>query len=465
MAKTKISEFSSTAASNTDIDNINIAEGCSPANVNNAIRSVMAQLKDFQSGNVTYYTSDSDALAVGAGGTGAITAATARTNLSVAKSGANSDITSITGLTTTLSTLQGGTGAIQKAISNVARTSNVVTITTSTAHGFAAGHYVTIAAVTNTSLNGTFLIATVGSTTFTYAQTAADLTSVADTGTVLDITYCNLANNVTGTLPAANLGTVAVSSGGTGATTLSTGNLLVGNATTAVTSVAPSSNGQVLLVTAGTSVTAGLFVIGASYTITAVGTTSFTAIGASANTVGVSFVATGVGTGTGTATLNTWASGSSVKSATSQASTSGTSIDFTSIPSWAKRITVLWSAVSTSGTSVPIIQIGTSSGPTITGYNGTSINSVVGGTLSGATSTIGFPFRSTSGTASLYGSCTISNLNGNNWVCSGVFNDSSSANITISGGVTLGATLDRVRITTTNGTDTFDAGSINIFYE
>lgn len=50
MAKTKISEFSAIAADNTDITNINIAEGCSPANVNNAIRSLMALLKDQQAG-------------------------------------------------------------------------------------------------------------------------------------------------------------------------------------------------------------------------------------------------------------------------------------------------------------------------------------------------------------------------------------------------------------------------------
>jgi hypothetical protein len=50
MAKTKISEYSSTAADNTDISNINIAEGCSPANLNNAVRSLMAQLKDQQAG-------------------------------------------------------------------------------------------------------------------------------------------------------------------------------------------------------------------------------------------------------------------------------------------------------------------------------------------------------------------------------------------------------------------------------
>jgi len=50
MAKTKISEYSATSADNTDISNINIAEGCSPANVNNAIRTIMAQLKDQQAG-------------------------------------------------------------------------------------------------------------------------------------------------------------------------------------------------------------------------------------------------------------------------------------------------------------------------------------------------------------------------------------------------------------------------------
>jgi hypothetical protein len=51
MAKTKISEFSSTAADNTDITNINIAEGCSPSNLNNAIRSLMSVLKNQQDGS------------------------------------------------------------------------------------------------------------------------------------------------------------------------------------------------------------------------------------------------------------------------------------------------------------------------------------------------------------------------------------------------------------------------------
>ena len=75
MAKNKISEWSATPADNTDISNINIAEGCSPANVNNAIRSVMAQVKDLQAGT------SGDTIPITAGGTGATTTSAARTAL------------------------------------------------------------------------------------------------------------------------------------------------------------------------------------------------------------------------------------------------------------------------------------------------------------------------------------------------------------------------------------------------
>ena len=75
MAKTKISEYDSTASGNTDIDGVNIAEGCPPSGINNAIREVMAHLKDFQSGV------SSDKLPIASGGTNAGTASDARTNL------------------------------------------------------------------------------------------------------------------------------------------------------------------------------------------------------------------------------------------------------------------------------------------------------------------------------------------------------------------------------------------------
>jgi hypothetical protein len=115
MAKNKISEYSATPADNTDISNINIAEGCSPANVNNAIRGLMAQLKDQQAGTsgdsftvggnltvtgtTTFTGGLASALSIANGGTGSTTASGARTNLSAAASGANSDITSLAGIT------------------------------------------------------------------------------------------------------------------------------------------------------------------------------------------------------------------------------------------------------------------------------------------------------------------------------------------------------------------------------
>ena len=105
MAKEQISQYDANPSANTDINNININEGCTPSGINNAIREVMAHLKDFQAGNVA-----ANALAVASGGTGAENATNARSNLSVAKSGDNSDITSLTGLTTPLSATQGGTG-------------------------------------------------------------------------------------------------------------------------------------------------------------------------------------------------------------------------------------------------------------------------------------------------------------------------------------------------------------------
>ena len=125
MAKTKISEYDSTAGNNTDIDSINIDEGCAPSGINNAIRELMAHLKDLQAGT------SGDTIPVAAGGTGATTAGGARTALSAAASGANSDITSITGLTTALSVAQGGTGATTLAGANIAVTNASSTFTAS----------------------------------------------------------------------------------------------------------------------------------------------------------------------------------------------------------------------------------------------------------------------------------------------------------------------------------------------
>lgn len=153
--------------------------------------------------------------------------------------------------------------------------------------------------------------------------------------------------------------------------------------------------------------------------------------------------------------------GGALTLATAQATTSGTSIDFTSIPSWVKRITVMFNGVSTTGTSPEQIQIGSGSFVT-SGYNGTYWFSGGGG----GTFTTGFGIKSSSATDTFYGQMVLSHMGGNLWCASGTVGILTAG---ISG--TMGATLqlsgvlDRVRLTTVGGTDTFDAGSVNIMYE
>lgn len=152
-----------------------------------------------------------------------------------------------------------------------------------------------------------------------------------------------------------------------------------------------------------------------------------------------------------------------IKSGTAVASTSGTAIDFTSIPSWAKRITVMFQGVSTSGTSIPLIQIGDSGGIETTGYvsSGTSAGTSVGT----SSSTAGFIIYSATAASISSGHYVLTLFDGNTWVGSGVFKNTTAVTCYGAGDKTLSGTLDRLRITTTNGTDTFDAGSINILYE
>ena len=156
-----------------------------------------------------------------------------------------------------------------------------------------------------------------------------------------------------------------------------------------------------------------------------------------------------------------WSSTQKIVRGTSVATTSGTSVDFTSIPSWVKRITVMFNGVSTNGTSPAIIQIGNTSFTT-TGYVGGVF--VTGG--SGSMST-GFQMATTAAAADTrYGIATLVNLEGNNWTFTYVGGYGNGAFTAYAGGgLTLSAVLDRVRITTVGGTNTFDAGSVNILYE
>jgi len=167
--------------------------------------------------------------------------------------------------------------------------------------------------------------------------------------------------------------------------------------------------------------------------------------------------------GTNTLTLQAATATNAVNTlATAQASTSGTFIDFTGLPSWIKRITVIFNGVSTNGSSLMLIQVGAGS-ITNTGYTS---NSWSNNTLS-ATSTAGFVLTAGMQSTGLYsGQVSLLRPDATAIVQSSVLGSDVANTVHVSGGrVVLGGALDRVRLTTVNGTDTFDAGTINILYE
>lgn len=149
-----------------------------------------------------------------------------------------------------------------------------------------------------------------------------------------------------------------------------------------------------------------------------------------------------------------------INSFTAVNSTSGTSIDFTGIPTGVKRITVIFNGVSTNGTSIVQVQIGSGSFLTSGYSSSTSTNGANG------TATAGFIVTSNNGATDIRsGIMTIVNISSNTWVMGANVGLTTVNCSTSAGVVSLSGTLDRVRITTANGTDTFDAGSINVLYE
>ena len=140
--------------------------------------------------------------------------------------------------------------------------------------------------------------------------------------------------------------------------------------------------------------------------------------------------------------------------------------DFLSIPSWVKRITVMFGGLSTNGSDPVIVQIGTSSGPETTGYTSTASYGGASGNYSN--STVGFlidPGNQVGAAVSRKGCIVlVSQPGGDGWVCYGSVG---GGNVTaaICGYKVLASTLDRVRITTSGGSDVFDTGYVSILYE
>lgn len=227
----------------------------------------------------------------------------------------------------------------------------------------------------------------------------------------VDVTLPGLAGTLLSTAAA-----VTVAQGGTGLATLTAKSVLVGAGTSNVAFVAPGSSGNVL-------------------------TSDGTDWTSAANASGITL-------------------------STPQVTTSGTSKDFTTIPAGTKRITINFVGVSTSGTDDLLIQIGDSGGIEATGYLGAS-SFQDGGTPPANNYTTGFGIRCQSAAAIRHGAVilSLSNSSSNTWTCTGTLALSNAAATIVTGGSkSLSAVLDRVRITTSGGTDTFDAGEINITY-
>ena len=243
----------------------------------------------------------------------------------------------------------------------------------------------------------------------------------------------------------------AVTTGGGGVITTadSSGNLsLLSGATTvvAVTATGATVTGT-LAVSGGVTLTTTLPVLQGG-----TGVTTSTGTGAGVHSVGPSI---------SSAVMTTMAS-SVITSGTAVATTSGTSIDFTSIPSWVKRITVMVSNVSTNGASNLLVQMGTSGGIQATGYLSTAAS--IGNAL--VDTTAGFIITYQNNAAWLSKGAIVFNITGADvWLGTGVTTQTAATASFNSGTKTLGGTLDRVRLTTVNGTDVFDAGSVNILYE
>ena len=145
--------------------------------------------------------------------------------------------------------------------------------------------------------------------------------------------------------------------------------------------------------------------------------------------------------------------------------TNNTSLDFTGIPSWVRRVTVMFDQISTNSTSAVQIQLGDSGGVETTGYIGTATAIIPAGSAGVVGYTTGFVPLGTGNTSSRTGCLFLLNITANAWIASGTFDDQATNAGYTQGSKNLSGTLDRIRITTVNGTDTFDAGTVNIIYE
>jgi hypothetical protein len=283
---------------------------------------------------------------------------------------------------------------------------------------------------------------------------------------------------------------LAATSGGTGQSSYTIGDLLYASSTTALTKLAAAAVGNVLRakgtntapaweqVDLTTDVTGILPVANGGTGLSSPGTlgnvlrsdgagnwTSGTLASATTSAEGLVELATDAEVQTGTDTTRAITPDALRKGAlvrtTAQPATSGTSIPFTNIPSWVKRITVMLSAVSTSGSNNLLVRIGDSGGIETTSY--ASCAQLGAGA---ATDTTGFIItRTILSTSTTSGMVVLTNIDGNTWTMSANIFETAGSTTSSAGVKTLSDVLTQLSLTNVNSVDTFDAGSINIMYE
>lgn len=150
-----------------------------------------------------------------------------------------------------------------------------------------------------------------------------------------------------------------------------------------------------------------------------------------------------------------------ITSATAQATTSGTSVNFGSIPSWVKRVSIIVNDVSFSASESLAIQIGPSGGVETSGYLGTNVATSGGAVVSFSTDFRTGAFVSTT----IRGVLTLNNVSGNIWILAGNISVGTSNLFVLAGSKTLAGVLTQVTLKSLGGVNTFTAGSLNIFYE
>jgi len=294
------------------------------------------------------------------------------------------------------------------------------------------------------------------------------------TGTITNLTS-STANITLGTIPTLTAGTTTstaanITNGTVQTLTASTGTIGTFNSTTGTIATLNSTTGTI----GNLSTT-----LAGDFTISQ-GTATLATSGATAGTYGsvtaIPFLtvdAKGRITSATTGTFSSTPADGSITpaklsqpftSATATASTSGTAIDFTGIPSWVKRVSVLFNKVGITGTSNMLVQLGTSGGIQETNYEAQA--SVVNTSVATLNSTSGFPIRNVEAAARISGIMTIAGMGSNLWVMSGtltVIGGVASVQM-VAGVIQLSGVLDRVRINAL-AAETFDEGSLNIMYE